>query len=83
MKDSKMTGKSTLSHGDIAKRAYELYLAKGRKNGNEKEDWLKAEAELRQAQNIQLNNKNAPEKTTKVPKKSVSNHTGRALEAKR
>ncbi|MGK5087430.1 DUF2934 domain-containing protein [Bdellovibrionota bacterium FG-2] len=77
MKDSKMTGKSTLSHADIAQRAYELYLAKGRKNGNEKEDWLKAEAELMQAMN------KATEKVAKAPKKSASNHAVRSPEIKR
>jgi hypothetical protein len=30
----------------IAKRAYELYLARGSEPGHETEDWLRAEAEL-------------------------------------
>ena len=31
----------------IARRAYELYLARGSEPGHEVEDWLQAEAELR------------------------------------
>jgi hypothetical protein len=31
----------------IAKRAYELYLARGRQGGHEIEDWMQAETELR------------------------------------
>jgi hypothetical protein len=31
---------------DIAKRSYELYLARGAQPGHEVEDWLTAEAEL-------------------------------------
>ena len=30
----------------IAKRAYELYLARGGADGSEQEDWLEAEREL-------------------------------------
>ena len=32
---------------DIARRAYELYLARGGEPGNDLEDWFRAEAELR------------------------------------
>lgn len=32
---------------DIARRAYALYLARGRENGHDVEDWLQAEGELR------------------------------------
>jgi len=35
------------SHEDIAARAYELYLARGSLDGYSEEDWLLAEAELR------------------------------------
>ena len=31
---------------DIAKRAFELYEARGRQNGHDVEDWLQAEQEL-------------------------------------
>ncbi len=31
----------------IRRRAYELYEARGRQDGRELEDWLKAEAEIR------------------------------------
>ena len=35
-------------HEDIARRAHELYLARcGHQPGNDLEDWLRAEAELR------------------------------------
>ncbi|MBI4649291.1 MAG: DUF2934 domain-containing protein [Bacteroidia bacterium] len=38
------TGSVTME--DISKRAYEIYLERG-SNGNELEDWLRAERELR------------------------------------
>jgi hypothetical protein len=34
------------SHEQIAKRAYELYLARGQAEGYDREDWLKAEKQL-------------------------------------
>jgi Protein of unknown function (DUF2934) len=34
------------SHEDIAKRSYELYLARGGEAGHEVEDWLQAESDL-------------------------------------
>ncbi|HXY79443.1 MAG TPA: catalase [Candidatus Bathyarchaeia archaeon] len=36
-----------LSHEQIAQRAYELYLARGREDGKDVEDWLAAEAQLK------------------------------------
>jgi hypothetical protein len=36
----------TPSHGEIAQRAYELFLARGRQHGRAQEDWLSAEREL-------------------------------------
>jgi len=33
--------------GDIARRAYDLYLARGREHGHDVDDWLTAERELR------------------------------------
>ena len=37
------------AHDEIAKRAYELYLARGSVEGHQEEDWLLAEAELNRA----------------------------------
>jgi len=34
------------SREEIARRAYELYLARGGADGSEQEDWLQAEREL-------------------------------------
>ena len=31
---------------DVARRAYDLYLARGREHGHDVEDWLQAEREL-------------------------------------
>jgi hypothetical protein len=39
----------TPNHSDIARRAYDLYLARGGAHGNDVTDWLQAEGELRQA----------------------------------
>ena len=38
-----------IAPSDIAQRAYELFLARGRTHGNDIEDWLAAENELTQA----------------------------------
>jgi hypothetical protein len=38
---------SSLTHADIANRAYELFLASGAAHGRDLEHWLKAESELR------------------------------------
>ena len=38
---------STLTDADIARRAFELYCARGGKDGHDLEDWLQAERELR------------------------------------
>jgi len=35
------------THKQIAQRAYELYVARGRKDGNDVQDWLAAEAQLK------------------------------------
>jgi hypothetical protein len=35
------------SSEEIARRAYEIFLARGREPGHEAEDWLQAEKELR------------------------------------
>ena len=35
-----------ISRADIARKAYELYCARGGQNGSEVDDWLRAEQEL-------------------------------------
>ncbi len=48
-KSTKSTSAMTLpraSHDVIEARSYELYLARGRADGHDEEDWLRAEAEL-------------------------------------
>ena len=44
------TGVATpsITHQEIAERAYDLYLSRGRKDGHDVEDWLAAELRLRQ-----------------------------------
>jgi hypothetical protein len=37
---------TTPSRDQIARRAYELYVARGRAGGHELEDWIQAEREL-------------------------------------
>jgi hypothetical protein len=37
-----------IAQKDIARRAYDLFLARGCEQGHELEDWLRAEQELRQ-----------------------------------
>jgi hypothetical protein len=41
------TSLRTPSHDEIARRAYELFLARGRQHGRAHEDWMTAERELR------------------------------------
>jgi hypothetical protein len=38
---------ATSSDGDVARRAYDLYLARGCEPGHDVEDWLRAEREIR------------------------------------
>ena len=38
---------ATATDSDIARRAYELYLARGGEHGHDVDDWLQAERELR------------------------------------
>lgn len=40
--------KTLLTEDRIARRAYEIYLDRGRKNGRDVDDWLVAEKELSQ-----------------------------------
>jgi hypothetical protein len=46
-KPAGVTAKSPLSHDAIAKRAYEIWVRKGRPAGQCKQNWKQAEAELR------------------------------------
>jgi Protein of unknown function (DUF2934) len=46
-----MTIASGVTEGDIARRAFELYCDRGRKDGHDVDDWLTAERELREASN--------------------------------
>ena len=39
----------------IERRAYELYVQRGNQSGSELEDWLQAEAEVRQTQEDGIN----------------------------
>ena len=38
---------TAITEHDIARRAYDLYLARGREPGRQLDDWLQAERELR------------------------------------
>jgi len=37
---------ATLTDSDVARRAYDLYLARGCEHGHDLDDWLRAEREL-------------------------------------
>jgi hypothetical protein len=39
-----------LSHDDIARRAYEIHVAHGRRQGRSEQDWFQAEEELKSRQ---------------------------------
>ena len=39
------------THKDIAKRAYEIYVEKARRQGQSEQNWLQAEQELKNQQN--------------------------------
>ena len=45
---TKTTLSATPSVGDIRQRAHQLFLARGSTPGNELDDWLRAEQELKQ-----------------------------------
>lgn len=47
---TRQAGQPEPSDEEIRQRAYEIYLAKGGAPGNEVEDWLQAEHELRSKQ---------------------------------
>jgi Protein of unknown function (DUF2934) len=37
----------SVTNNDVARRAYDLYLARGREHGHDVDDWMQAERELR------------------------------------
>ncbi|XXF79843.1 DUF2934 domain-containing protein [Myxococcaceae bacterium GXIMD 01537] len=39
--------RNRLSHEEIARRAYDIFVARGGQHGNHEEDWLQAERELK------------------------------------
>ena len=41
-----LTQPATVPNSDVARRAYDLYLARGRKDGHDVDDWLQSEREL-------------------------------------
>ncbi len=43
-----------ISHAAIAARAYQRFVARGRQNGHDLDDWLQAERELRSEQQHRL-----------------------------
>jgi hypothetical protein len=43
---------SSVTEGDISRRAFELYCDRGREDGHDVDDWLTAERELRDAANL-------------------------------
>jgi hypothetical protein len=46
-----VTSRTQATQDDIARRAYELYTARGGQAGADVEDWLRAERELREPRN--------------------------------
>jgi Protein of unknown function (DUF2934) len=40
------------AHDDIAKRAYEIYIKKGRRQGQSERDWKQAENDLRSGRKV-------------------------------
>jgi hypothetical protein len=42
-------GSAPVTDADVARRAYDLYLARGCESGHDLEDWLQAERDLRGA----------------------------------
>jgi len=56
------TGSQTVSasvmptHKEIAKRAYEIYIENGRRQGQSEQHWLQAEQELKNRTNQELKN---------------------------
>jgi Protein of unknown function (DUF2934) len=47
--DDQNAGLNEPAREEIERRAYELYLARGEVRGHDRDDWLQAERELREA----------------------------------
>jgi hypothetical protein len=47
-------GSGPMSHDDIARRAYELYEARGREHGHDLDDWLQAERDCRSTVRVSI-----------------------------
>jgi DUF2934 family protein len=60
------------STGDIARRAYDIYLDRGRIDGFDREDWLRAERELRTAPSVPV--RTGSSRNVKPVKASSSSH---------
>ena len=43
---SKRRRPTAVTNDDVARRAYDLYLARGGEHGHDQDDWLRAEQEL-------------------------------------
>ncbi|HZP49455.1 MAG TPA: DUF2934 domain-containing protein [Vicinamibacterales bacterium] len=54
---------------DIAERAYQLYIQRGRVHGFDREDWLRAEHELKQLGNTGATTRSSPqtERSRSIP----------------
>ena len=48
--DDQVVGLNEPGREEIERRAYELYLTRGEVHGYDRDDWLQAERELREAQ---------------------------------
>ena len=46
-RSEKSPRRATVTDSDIARRAYDRYVAGGREDGHDVEDWVQAERELR------------------------------------
>jgi hypothetical protein len=51
-KDTELSQSLAVTRDAIAQRAYELYVARGGEDGHHLEDWLQAERELQDANEI-------------------------------
>jgi len=45
---------ASIAMADVARRAYDLYLERGREPGHDLDDWLRAERELRTTASSQI-----------------------------
>jgi hypothetical protein len=54
-RQAKPTSPKRIDQHEVARVAYELYVQRGRTDGRDLDDWLKAEALLRQRASARLN----------------------------